>query len=104
MQGMRTIKEKAVVVRVRQVDLMLTKEVLDTARKSYTALFQEEAPSLTLDQATFLPPPPTGNDDLAAWWAAGTEARGCRQAGSHAPAGAVVHWLCKKQLWQGGEW
>ncbi len=64
---MRKLKEKVCTVRVRQVDLVLAKEILEPARKQFTALFQEEAPTLTLDQTTFLSPPPTGNDDIASW-------------------------------------
>ncbi|PNH03090.1 V-type proton ATPase subunit E1 [Tetrabaena socialis] len=63
-QAMRKLNEKTVSVRCRQVDLMLVKEVLEPARKSYTALFGAEAPALTLDQATFLAPPPTEGDDV----------------------------------------
>mmetsp|Transcript_15134 Transcript_15134/g.32830 ORF Transcript_15134/g.32830 Transcript_15134/m.32830 type:complete len:233 (+) Transcript_15134:132-830(+) len=63
-QGMRKLGDKAATVRVRQVDLLVVKEVMEPARKQYTALFQEEAPALTLDQATFLPPPPTSNDEI----------------------------------------
>lgn len=63
-QAMRKLNEKNATMKVRQVDLMLAKEVLEPARKSYTALFQEEAPVLTLDQSSFLPPPPTANEEL----------------------------------------
>ncbi|GAX82621.1 hypothetical protein CEUSTIGMA_g10047.t1 [Chlamydomonas eustigma] len=64
-QGMRKLKEKTCTVRVRQVDLLLAKEVMEPARKQYTALFQEDAPALLLDQTTFLAPPPIGNEDVA---------------------------------------
>jgi hypothetical protein len=67
MQGIRKLKEKTCTVRVRQVDLLLAKEVIEAARKQYTALFQEDAPVLVLDQTTFLAPPPTGNEDVASW-------------------------------------
>ena len=64
---MKKLKEKNATVRVRQVDLLLAKEGLEPARKQFTALFQEDAPALSLDQTTFLPPPPTGAEDLASW-------------------------------------
>lgn len=63
-QAMRKLNEKNATVRCRQVDLLLVKEVMDPARKAYTAMFGAEAPALALDQATFLPPPPTDGDDV----------------------------------------
>lgn len=68
MQGMKKLGEKSATVKCRQVDLILVKEVLEPARKNYTALFQEEAPVLALDQSSFLPPPPQGNSDEAMSW------------------------------------
>jgi V-type H+-transporting ATPase subunit E len=62
-QGMHKLGEKAAIVRCRQVDLMAVKEVVDAARKNYTALFGEEAPTLTVDSSDFLPPPPTEGAD-----------------------------------------
>lgn len=67
-QGMKKLGEKTAVVKCRQVDLMTVREVLDTARKNYTAMFGEEAPTLTLDQKYFLSPPPGE---------AGSEANSC---------------------------
>jgi V-type H+-transporting ATPase subunit E len=65
---MKKLDEKAATVKCRQVDLVLVKEILETARKNFTALFQEEAPVLTLDQSSFLPPPPQANvDDSLSW-------------------------------------
>ena len=64
---MRKLKEKTCSVKVRQVDVLLAKEVMEPARKQYTTLYKEDAPVLTLDQVNFLPPPPTGNEDLASW-------------------------------------
>lgn len=64
-QAMRKLKEKTCSVRVRQVDLMLAKEVMEPARKLYTAQFQEDAPVLVLDQVNFLAPPPTGTEDIS---------------------------------------
>lgn len=64
---MRKLNEKNATVRCRQVDLLLVKEVMDPARKAYTAMFGAEAPALALDQATFLPPPPTDGDDVESW-------------------------------------
>lgn len=65
-QGMRKLKEKTLTVKVRQVDVLVAKEVLDSARKLYTIQFKEEAPLLVLEQNTFLAPPPSGGEDLAA--------------------------------------
>ena len=67
LQAMKKLSEKTATVKCRQVDLVLVKEVLETARKNYTALFQDEAPAVSLDQSSFLPPPPQGNDDAVSW-------------------------------------
>lgn len=67
LQGMKKLKEKTCSVKVRQVDLLLAKEVLEPARKQFTTLYKEDAPALIIDQNNFLPPPPTGNEDLASW-------------------------------------
>ncbi len=67
---MKKLGEKGASVKCRQVDLVLVKEILEPARKNFTALFQEEAPVLTLDQSSFLPPPPQGtaaDDHLSRW-------------------------------------
>lgn len=66
-KAMRKLSEKAASVRVRQVDLMLAKEVLEPARKQYTALFGEDAPTLSLDSTTFLPPPPGAGEEIESW-------------------------------------
>eukprot|EP00798_Chlamydomonas_sp_ICE-L_P030472 gene30472-35485_t len=63
-EAMRKLAEKSAIVRARQVDLTMVKDVLEPARKAYFALFNEEAPSLTMDQDHFLPPPPTGDSEL----------------------------------------
>lgn len=62
-QAMKKLSEKTAVVRCRQVDLMAVKECLEVARKNYTAMFQAEAPTLTLDQKEFLAPPPVSMSD-----------------------------------------
>lgn len=64
---MRKLSEKSATVRVRQVDVMLAKEILEPARKQYNALFGEDAPTLALDAATFLPPPPGTGDEIDSW-------------------------------------
>ncbi|KAG2485030.1 hypothetical protein HYH03_016233 [Edaphochlamys debaryana] len=63
-QAMRKLNEPKTTVRCRQVDLMLVKEVVDPARKAYTAMFGVEAPAVAVDQANFLAPPPTDSDDV----------------------------------------
>ncbi|KAJ9514750.1 hypothetical protein QJQ45_028513 [Haematococcus lacustris] len=57
-QAMKKLGEKSATIKCRQVDVVLVKDVMDTARKNFTGQFQSEAPVLTLDQTTFLPPPP----------------------------------------------
>eukprot|EP00775_Hariotina_reticulata_P010517 gene10517-10677_t len=58
-QAMQKLREPTALVRVRQCDLMIAKELLEPARKQYTAVYGSEAPTLTLDQRAFLPPPPS---------------------------------------------
>jgi V-type H+-transporting ATPase subunit E len=60
---MRKLGERTAVVRCRQSDVMLVKEVMEPARKAYTSLYGEEAPSLTLDSRDYLAPGPQGNAD-----------------------------------------
>lgn len=65
-QALHKLREPTALVRVRQSDLMLAKEILDPARKQFAASYGTEAPTLTLDQRDFLPPPPaktTSDDD-----------------------------------------
>ena len=64
-QAMIKLREKTATVKVRQVDLSLAKEILEPARKQFAQVQNEEAPVLTLDSSSFLPPPPSGNDELA---------------------------------------
>lgn len=61
---MKKLGEKTAVVKCRQADLMMVRDVSEAARKQYTAVYGEEAPTLTIDQKDFLPPPPTSNDDV----------------------------------------
>jgi hypothetical protein len=42
---------------------MVAKDVLESARKQYAASYGKDAPTLTLDQRDFLPPPPSGKGD-----------------------------------------
>eukprot|EP00878_Enallax_costatus_P001437 GHUV01001587.1.p1 GENE.GHUV01001587.1~~GHUV01001587.1.p1 ORF type:complete len:237 (+),score=77.33 GHUV01001587.1:148-858(+) len=65
-QALHKLREPTALVRVRQSDLAIAREILDPARKQYAATYGNEAPSLTLDQRDFLPPPPaktTSDDD-----------------------------------------
>lgn len=58
LQALHKLREPTALVRVRQCDLSLAKEIMEPARKQYAASYGSEAPSLTLDQRDFLPPPP----------------------------------------------
>ena len=40
LQAMKKLQEKSATVKVRQVDLLLAKEIIEPARKQFTALFQ----------------------------------------------------------------
>lgn len=68
---MKKLGEKQAVVRCRHVDVALVKDVMEPARKQYTAVLKAEAPALSLDQDRFLPPPPTSttDGDVASWCA-----------------------------------
>lgn len=70
-QGIAKLREPTALVRVRQCDLMLAKEILEPARKQYAATYGKESPTLTLDQRDFLPPPPSGGaddgDEYSSW-------------------------------------
>ncbi|KAI8470782.1 MAG: vacuolar ATP synthase subunit E [Monoraphidium minutum] len=65
-QAMHKLGEPTAVVRCRQADLALVKEVADAARKAYAAAYGGEAPTLTVDGRDFLAPPPKGADDEGA--------------------------------------
>lgn len=67
-QAMKKLGERTAIVRCRQVDLMAVKECLEIARKNYTAMFNTEAPTLTLDQKEFLAPPPVNATDEGSFW------------------------------------
>ena len=60
---MKKLQERTAVVRCRQADAGAVKDVLEGARKQYTAVYGEEAPTLTLDQRDYLPPAPKGDAD-----------------------------------------
>lgn len=63
-QAMKKLEEQKATLRVRQVDVMLAKEILEPARKQFTALFGSEAPALSVDSNSFLAPPPSGAEDV----------------------------------------
>lgn len=54
-------------VRCRKVDLDVVKSTLEPAKAKYQKEFGKPAPTLTVDEKTFLPPPPSGNDELESW-------------------------------------
>ena len=69
LQAMRALKEPAILVRCRQVDLVMVRELLEPARKQFASQHKEDAPLLTLDQSSFLPPPPqTGKEEGETRW------------------------------------
>lgn len=63
LQALHKLREPTALVRVRQCDVMLAKELLEPARKQFAASFGKDAPTLTLDQRDFLAPPPSGKGD-----------------------------------------
>eukprot|EP00884_Botryococcus_braunii_P012470 jgi/Botrbrau1/21223/Bobra.39_2s0024.1 len=62
-QALYKLSEPATVVRVRQVDLQLIKEVLQTAKDKFQQAYGVPPPELTVDEKTFLAPPPGGKAD-----------------------------------------
>mmetsp|Transcript_16430 Transcript_16430/g.48933 ORF Transcript_16430/g.48933 Transcript_16430/m.48933 type:complete len:227 (-) Transcript_16430:1006-1686(-) len=61
-QAMQKLKEPVAVVKVRQADVLLVKEVLEPARATYKKLTGQDAPQLAVDSSAFLPPAPAGDD------------------------------------------
>lgn len=62
-QALHKLGEPTALVRVRQADVAVAKDVMEPARKQYAATYGGEAPTLTLDSKSFLPPAPKGGDD-----------------------------------------
>lgn len=65
-QAMHKLGEPTAVVRCRQVDLPLVRELVEPARAQYAAQHGAAAPTLTVDARDHLPPPPKGDGDEGA--------------------------------------
>uniref|UniRef100_A0A7S0YAU0 Uncharacterized protein n=1 Tax=Polytomella parva TaxID=51329 RepID=A0A7S0YAU0_9CHLO len=61
-QSMKKIQEKSVTVKCRQVDLILVKDVIPEARKSFAAKYDQDAPEVVVDTKDYLAPPPSDKD------------------------------------------
>ncbi|KAK4744260.1 hypothetical protein SAY87_010572 [Trapa incisa] len=61
-QSMLRLKEPAVLLRCREVDRKLVESILDKAKSDYAEKAKVPPPSITLDEAVFLPPPPKSAD------------------------------------------
>lgn len=63
-QALYKLSEPKCFVRCRQCDLPLVKEVLEPSKKKYSSTFGQGTPLVSIDEKTFLPPPPTGDDEI----------------------------------------
>eukprot|EP00244_Chara_vulgaris_P014940 TRINITY_DN973_c0_g1_i2.p1 TRINITY_DN973_c0_g1~~TRINITY_DN973_c0_g1_i2.p1 ORF type:complete len:235 (+),score=58.65 TRINITY_DN973_c0_g1_i2:217-921(+) len=64
LQGLVRLREPAVNLRCREIDLPLVEEVMQLAIDEYVAISGVPVPpDVYVDRETFLPPPPTGSDD-----------------------------------------
>lgn len=63
-QALYKLSEPKCVVKCRKVDLPLVKEVLEPAKKKYAQEYGQGTPLLSIDERDFLPPPPTGDDEV----------------------------------------
>lgn len=98
-QALHKLGEPTALLRVRQCDLSLAKEIMDPARKQYAASYGSEAPTLTLDQRDFLPPPPaktnSDDDEGVTWSVAVTETVCCGGCYHMQSASPYVPSLCQ---------
>ncbi len=74
-QAANKLDEPSCVVRCRKVDVDIVKSVLEPARAKFQKEFGKPAPSLSVDETKFLPPPPTEDEELESWY-------------------VVMHWMC----------
>eukprot|EP00891_Asterochloris_glomerata_P003628 jgi/Astpho2/3628/Aster-06918 len=63
-QAFRKLEETSVVVRAREADVSIVKEVLEPARSKYQQTYSEDPPSASLDTSKHLPPAPKGGKSL----------------------------------------
>ncbi|KAL1804583.1 hypothetical protein DCAR_0830371 [Daucus carota subsp. sativus] len=64
LQSFLRLKEPAVLLRCREVDLSLVESVLEEAKREYADKAKLKAPAVTLDKRVYLPPPPTSAGSL----------------------------------------
>lgn len=67
-QGMARLNEPEAVVRCRQADAQAVKESLEAARTEYANAFKTNAPKLSLDSSSYLPPAPVTGDEADSWY------------------------------------
>lgn len=60
LQGFEKLREPELLVRVRQVDESLVKEVLESAAEKYAEKFGVPKPDVSIDTKHYLAPPPDG--------------------------------------------
>ncbi|KAL7248749.1 hypothetical protein ACSBR2_003481 [Camellia fascicularis] len=61
-QSLLRLKEPSVLLRCREIDVVLVESVLDDAKREYTDKAGVHAPKITVDKRVYLPPPPSSED------------------------------------------
>jgi len=59
-QSLLRLKEPSVLLRCREMDIVLVESVLEEAKQEYAAKAKVHPPKITVDKTVFLPPPPKG--------------------------------------------
>ncbi|KAL8102087.1 hypothetical protein AgCh_026828 [Apium graveolens] len=59
LQSLLRLKEPAVLLRCREIDVSLVESVLEEAKREYTEKAKLQTPSIMLDKRVYLPPPQT---------------------------------------------
>ncbi|CAL5335318.1 unnamed protein product [Camellia sinensis] len=61
-QSLLRLKEPSVLLRCREIDVVLVESVLDDAKHEYIDKAGVHAPKITIDKRVYLPPPPSSED------------------------------------------
>lgn len=67
-QSLLRLKEPAVLLRCREIDLRLVESVLGEAKEEYADKAKVHVPKVTIDDRVYLPPPPSSVDSHSAFW------------------------------------
>ncbi|GMP51566.1 hypothetical protein CsSME_00017749 [Camellia sinensis var. sinensis] len=67
-QSLLRLKEPSVLLRCREIDVVLVESVLDDAKHEYIDKAGVHAPKITIDKRVYLPPPPSSEDSHGPSW------------------------------------